>query len=85
METYLNTRLNVNNNTKPIFLDFNKAINGPVKARQENKDRKVFTCLNQQHPLDIWSGMRVNLLYQLQAVRTGILYPGLERKSLVIG
>ena len=85
MKTYLNTRLNLSNNTKPISLDFSKAINGTLKARQENKDRKVFTYLNQQHPLDIWSGMKVNLLYQLQAVRTGILYPGLERRSIVIG
>lgn len=46
METYLNARLNIGNNTKPISLDFGKAIHGTVKARQENKDRKIFTYLN---------------------------------------
>ena len=46
METYLNARLNIGNNTKPISLDFGKAIHGTVKARQENKDRKVSTYLN---------------------------------------
>ena len=76
------------NGIKTCIISYKKRIASPCSMQdtwQENKDRKVFTYLNQQHPLDIWSGMRVNLLYQLQAVRTGILYPGLERRSIVIG
>lgn len=80
MGTYLNARLNVGSSTKthfPWFWQSNKVVQREP-GKKMKIDNYLLTSVSSIHRMSRMA-MRVHLLYQLQAVRTGMLHRGLAR------